>query len=72
MSNRAWEKRRTKRGLAARQYDACQRKLRRAYKAKQPLPITVTSTGVGGLKLTVTVGPAEDRDDNVFDPWEDE
>lgn len=55
MSNRAWERRRTKKGLAARQYAACVRKLRRARAAGQPLPITVTSRGMG-IALTVTVG----------------
>lgn len=61
MSNRAWETRRTKRGLAARQYDACTRKLRRARAAGQPLPITVSSRGVGGVLLTVTIGPPEEE-----------
>lgn len=60
MSARAWETRRTKRGLAARQYDAICRQMRRD--KTKTVPRSYTSRGPGGLLLTVTIGPLEEED----------
>ena len=57
MSARAWQTRRTKRGLAARQYASIQRQMRRD--KSKVLPRTYVSRG-SGIVLTVTIGPAED------------
>lgn len=57
MSARAWQRRRTKRGLAARQYDAIQRQMRRD--KSTTLPRTYRSRGTG-IVLTVTIGPLDD------------
>lgn len=63
--NKVWGTRRTKRGLAQRQYGSAQRQLRRMRKAGLPLPHVVTVKGVC-CTLTVTIGPRDDDD------WEDE
>lgn len=67
MSARAWETRRTKRGLAARCYPRIERLMRRD--KDKPLPRTYRGRGPGGLRLTVTVGPPDDFDRDDY--WED-
>lgn len=57
MSAKAWQRRRTKHGLAARQYAAIQRQMRRDKNAT--LPRTYRSRG-SGIVLTVTIGPVEE------------
>ena len=65
MSNHAWVRRRTKKGLAARQYAAIQRAMRRD--KNKPLPLKWTSRGAGGVLLTVTVGARADDDFEDYD-----
>lgn len=67
--NKAWVARRTKKGLAHRQVQSCQRQLRRAVAAKQPLPISVTSAGLG-VRITMTLSPP--HEDDVFGIFEDD
>ncbi len=61
MSSRAWERRRAKRGLAARQYDAISRAIRRDRAAGKSLPLSYTRRGTG-ITLTVTFGPMRGGD----------
>jgi hypothetical protein len=60
VSNKVWQTRRTKKGMAARQYAAIQRQMRRD--KSKTLPRTYRSRG-SGIVLTVTIGPVEDRYD---------
>lgn len=62
--NKVWRKRRTKQGLAQRQYGSATRQLRRMRSARMPLPHVVTVKGVG-CTLTVRIGPRSyDGDDD--------
>lgn len=58
MSAAAWQRRRSKAGVCARQYASIERQIRRARRAGRPLPLTFRSRGMAAT-LTVTLSPAQ-------------